>query len=211
MDHISKLIDGFKRFRKHHYDGENHVFRDLTQAGQAPKTLVVGCCDSRVDPAIITNCDPGDLFIIRNVANLVPPFETGGAFHGTSAALEFGVRKLNVEHIIILGHTHCGGIEALIKGDARDEGGFVGSWMKLARHARNRVLARIPQESPEIIVRECEKEAVLVSLDNLLTFPWILERVAQRRLTLHGWHFDLESGTLLCYDPGTHHFVQFDD
>lgn len=110
-----KLIDGFLRFRQQHFESEGGSFQQLVAQGQTPKTLVVACCDSRVDPALVLDCAPGDLFVIRNVANLVPPAEGRVGHHGTSAALEFGVRKLGVEHIIVLGHAHCGGIHALVR------------------------------------------------------------------------------------------------
>ena len=211
MADINKLLEGFKRFRHNIYDENPALFDRLTKQGQTPKTIVVGCCDSRVDPAIVTDCDPGDLFTIRNVANLVPPFETGGNYHGTSAALEFGVRNLEVENIIVLGHAQCGGIRALmnqVPGTGQHEG-FVPNWMKVASNARNRVLSRMHGEPPEKQQRACEQEAILVSLDNLLTFPWILERVAQRKLTLHGWYFDLEHGELLRFNPDSNRFETF--
>jgi len=211
MSHIEKLVDGFKRFRNDNYEANHALFERLTKQGQSPKTIVVGCCDSRVDPAIVTDCDPGDLFIIRNVANLVPPFETSGNYHGTSAALEFGVRNLEVENIIVLGHAHCGGIRALLNQapGAEPQEGFVASWMKVAGNARNRVLSRMHGEPTEKQQRACEQEAILVSLDNLLTFPWILERVAQKKLTLHGWYFDMAHGELLCYNPAINRFEAF--
>ena len=211
MADINKLLAGFQRFRHNIYDEKPELFDRLTKQGQTPKTIVVGCCDSRVDPAIVTDCDPGDLFTIRNVANLVPPFETGGNYHGTSAALEFGVRNLEVENIIVLGHAQCGGIRALMNqapGTETQEG-FVPGWMKVASNARNRVLSRMHGEPPEKQQRACEQEAILVSLDNLLTFPWILERVAQRKLTLHGWYFDLEHGELLRFNPDSNRFETF--
>lgn len=211
MNHIEKLVSGFKRFRSNNYEEKHALFERLTNQGQSPKTIVVGCCDSRVDPAIVTDCEPGDLFIIRNVANLVPPFETSGNYHGTSAALEFGVRNLEVEDIIVLGHAQCGGIRALLNQapDAETHGGFVSSWMKVASIARNRVLSRMHGESLEMQARACEQEAILVSLDNLLTFPWILERVAQKKLALHGWYFDMEQGELLRYNPLSNRFEVF--
>lgn len=211
MADINKLLAGFQRFRHNIYDEKPELFDRLTKQGQTPKTIVVGCCDSRVDPAIVTDCDPGDLFTIRNVANLVPPFETGGNYHGTSAALEFGVRNLEVENIIVLGHAQCGGIRALMAQvpGAKPQEGFVPGWMSVASHARNRVLSRMHGMPPESQQRACEQEAILVSLDNLLTFPWILERVAQKKLTLHGWYFDLELGELLRYNPDSNHFETF--
>ncbi|MBZ0106893.1 MAG: carbonic anhydrase [Sulfuricella denitrificans] len=208
MNHIEKLVDGFKRFHSQNYAENRALFDRLTKQGQSPKTIVVGCCDSRVDPAIVTDCDPGDLFIIRNVANLVPPFETSGNYHGTSAALEFGVRHLEVENIIVLGHAQCGGIRSLLKHapEADAQAGFISSWMKVASNARNRVISRMHGDPLEVQARACEQEAILVSLDNLLTFPWILERVAQKKLALHGWYFDMERGELLRYNPVSNSF-----
>ena len=211
MNHVEKLVEGFKRFHRENYEGNRALFDRLAKEGQSPKTIVVGCCDSRVDPAIVTNCDPGDLFIIRNVANLVPPYEISASHHGTSAALEFGVRQLKVENIIVLGHAQCGGIRALMSRTPGSESkeGFISGWMSIASHARNRVLARMPGEPIEAQARACEQEAILVSLDNLLTFPWILERVAQKKLVLHGWYFDMERGELLRYNPDSNHFEAF--
>ena len=212
MSHIEKLVEGFKRFQSNNYAANHTLFERLTKLGQSPKTIVVGCCDSRVDPAIVTDCDPGDLFIIRNVANLVPPFETSGNYHGTSAALEFGVRHLDVENIIVLGHAQCGGIRALLNQKPATEPleGFISNWMRVASHARNRVLSRMHGESMEKQSRACEQEAILVSLDNLLTFPWILERVAQKKLVLHGWYFDMEHGELLRYCSNSNSFEAFE-
>jgi len=208
MSHIDKLVEGYGRFRESYFSDDRTLFDRLTRQGQSPKTIVVGCCDSRVDPAIVTDCEPGDLFIIRNVANLVPPCEGAGSFHGTSAALEFGVRRLEVENIVVLGHAQCGGIRALLAQEpgAAPAAGFIDGWMRVASHARNRVLSRLPDATPDELQRACEQEAILVSLDNLLTFPWILERVAQRKLTLHGWYFDLEQGEMLRFNPESHRF-----
>ncbi len=211
QSHIDKLVSGYMRFRRNHYEKNQDLFERLTKQGQSPKSIVVGCCDSRVDPAIVTDCDPGDLFIIRNVANLVPPFENSGNFHGTSAALEYGVRNLGVENIIVLGHAHCGGIQSLL--DQKDgddaQNGFISGWMKVASQARNRVLSRMQNKSKDEKQRACEQEAILVSLDNLLTFPWILERVASKKLALHGWYFDMEKGELLHYNPNSNRFEAF--
>lgn len=208
QSHVDKLVRGYRRFRLQHYQKNHALFSRLAVQGQSPRTLVVGCCDARVDPAIVTDCDPGDLFIIRNVANLVPPFETCGNFHGTSAALEFGVCHLDVENIVVLGHSQCGGIQALLE-QAQEPQGFISGWMKVASHARNRVLSRMHGQSCEDQARACEQEAIRVSLDNLLTFPWILERVASKKLALHGWYFDMGRGELLRYDPDSNRFEAF--
>ena len=208
LSHVDKLVGGYRRFRRQHYQKNHALFSRLAMQGQSPRTIVVGCCDARVDPAIVTDCDPGDLFVIRNVANLVPPFETCGNFHGTSAALEFGVCHLDVENIIVLGHTQCGGIQALLE-QAAPQQGFISGWMKVASHARNRVLSKMQGMPSEAQARACEQEAIRVSLDNLLTFPWILERVASRKLVLHGWYFDMGRGELLRLDPDSNRFEAF--
>jgi len=194
------LIEGFQRFRERHFARGSVQFQDLVQFGQAPKTLVVACCDSRVDPALVLDCAPGDLFVIRNVANLVPPAENQGHYHGTSAALEFGVRNLEVQHIIVLGHAQCGGIHALLERSVDKDESFIAGWMGIAEVARQRVERDHAEASSEVRHRACEQQAILVSLNNLMTFSWIRERVEQGRLTLHGWYFDIEHGELLGYD-----------
>jgi carbonic anhydrase len=201
MDEIIKLIDGFGRFRAHYYDRDRGLFKRLVQQGQSPKIMVVACCDSRVDPAIVTDCDPGDLFVVRNVANLVPPFEAGGGYHGTSAALEFAVRCLHVEHVIVMGHARCGGIRALL-GDIRfaDRADhFITPWMSIAEEARREVAATLAAEGTEARAAACERAAVHVSLGNLMSFPFVREAAAAGRLQLHGWYFDLDRGELHGY------------
>jgi carbonic anhydrase len=137
MNSPKQLIAGFQRFRERSF--ANAQFHDLVQFGQMPSTLVVGCCDARVDPALILDCAPGDLFVIRNVANLVPPAENQGHYHGTSAALEFGVRNLAVQHIIVLGHAQCGGIHALLEGGVAKDDSFIAAWMRIAEAAREKI------------------------------------------------------------------------
>lgn len=202
-----KLIDGFVRFRERHFARDDGLFRQLVAQGQTPKTLVVACCDSRVDPALVLDCAPGDLFVIRNVANLVPPSEGRVGHHGTSAALEFGVRNLGVEHIIVLGHAHCGGIQALVEtGGINNPDSFIDDWMHLVESARASVAQDMPHASLEDQVYACEQRAILVSLHNLMTFPWVRERVEKGTLTLHGWYFDIEHGQLLRYNTSTNMF-----
>jgi len=202
------LIDGFARFRGNHFSAEDVMYRNLVEQGQTPKVLIVGCCDSRVDPALIFDCAPGDLFVIRNVANLVPPVEGRAGHHGTTAALEYGVRNLSVEHIIVLGHAHCGGIATLLNtAGVTDPASFIDDWMKLAEAARVEVTQALLQASDAQRQRECEKRAILVSLQNLRTFPWITQRVEAGKLMLHGWYFDIELGELLGYEQATQQFV----
>jgi carbonic anhydrase len=203
MAEPTRLIEGFRRFREQHFAEDDALYRQLVTEGQTPKTLVVACCDSRVDPALVLNSAPGDLFVIRNVANLVPPAESRlGGRHGTSAALDYAVRTLNVEHIIVLGHAHCGGIRALLQsgGDNAPES-FINSWMRLAEQARASVLRDLPDAPLPVQLKTCEQRAILGSLNNLMTFDWIRERVEAGTLTLHGWYFDIEHGQLLSYNP----------
>lgn len=206
MSSPKQLIAGFQRFRERSLADVDAQFHDLVQYGQTPSTLVVGCCDSRVDPALILDCAPGDLFVIRNVANLVPPAENQGHYHGTSAALEFGVRNLAVQHIIVLGHAQCGGIHALLEGGVAKDDTFISEWMRIADAAREQIEHELAGASSEVRHRACEQQAILVSLNNLMTFSWIRERVEQGRLALHGWYFDIERGELLGYDAMTRKF-----
>jgi carbonic anhydrase len=201
MTDISKFISGFKRFQQNYFGRDQELFGELKQ-GQNPSAMVIACSDSRVDPAILTDCQPGDIFVVRNVANLVPPYEKGAGLHGVSTALEFGVTALGVEHIIVLGHRKCGGIQALMKDvDISKKGEFIGNWMNIAQRAKDRVLADLPQASAEEQLCACEEAAILVSLENLLTFPWIRERVQNGSLVLHGWCFDIDHGNMIAYNP----------
>lgn len=208
MDAIAKLTKGYRAFRDGRFQAERATYETLVDQGQKPKVALVACSDSRVDPAIVLQADPGDLFIVRNVANLVPPFEHGGHFHGTSAALEFAVQHLEVEHIVVLGHAHCGGIRSLFQSKSEDdeEQNFISRWMSLVRSAHRRVEGTMPQASDEAKARACEQSAVLVSLENLMTFPSIRQRVGEGRLRLHGWHIDIRSCVLQVYDPAEQHF-----
>ena len=156
-----------------------------------------------MDPAVVLQADPGDLFTVRNVASLVPPYERDGHYHGTSAALEYAVQHLEVGHLIVLGHAHCGGIRSLF--EKRDEGAegndFVPPWMSLVHSAFLRVEGTMPDSSTDVKARVCEQSAVLVSLENLMTFPFIRQRVGDGRLRLHGWYVDIRSCDLQVFDP----------
>lgn len=205
-DVIRKLIDGFGRFRSKHFETEDSLYQRLMREGQSPSVMVVACCDSRVDPAIITDCDPGDLFVVRNVANLVPPHETVGHYHGTSAALEYAVLGLNVQHVIVLGHARCGGIRALLGGfqEGSGVGQFIKPWMDIAEDAR---ADAVGAGSNANAARAVEQAAIRISLRNLNTFPWVHERVENGRLTLHGWYFDMDNGDLLQYQSDNGRFL----
>lgn len=197
MSDIDKLIAGFKRFHENYFGGDQELFGRLKQ-GQSPGAMVIACSDSRVDPSILLDCQPGDLFMVRNVANLVPPYEKGAGLHGVSTALEFGVCVLGVAHLIVLGHSQCGGVRALMEGT---QGDFMGNWVNIAARARERVLVEFPSANLQEQCHACEEASILVSLENLLTFPWIRSRVEQGSLVLHGWYFDIDNGELVAYDP----------
>lgn len=199
---INRVIKGYQQFRETYFceKKKNPLYKKLVREGQTPKTMVIACSDSRVDPSIILGCSPGELFVVRNVANLVPPYDNDPKHHGTSAALEFAVQTLKVSHIIVLGHSHCGGITALLKPhhhptDSKEHS-FIASWMNIAEEAKNDVLAKHKNHSLEQQAEACEKQSLLISQRNLLTFPWIRDKVIADRLSLHSWHFDLNTGII---------------
>lgn len=194
---MKTFLDGYRRFRATGWSEQRGTFESLAQNGQSPKALVVACIDSRVDPNMIFDTAPGEMLTVRNVANLVPPYGPDAAHHGTSAALEFGVKVLEVPHVIVLGHSLCGGVRALLDGPADNAYEFVAAWMSIASPARDCA----PHGTPEIRRQRCEHEVIKISLVNLMTFPWIAERVAAGKLKLHGAWFDIRSGDLLTLQP----------
>jgi len=193
---IKKLLEGYGRFRNGYFQRNRTRLEELALE-QVPEVAMVSCCDSRVDPGILFDVDPGDIFVIRNVANLVPPYETRGDYHGTSAALEFAVTCLNVKQIIVLGHANCGGIKALMESDAYvSSDGFINNWMQIAAPAKKEVASRSGLDTPERRIDACEKTAISYSLRNLMTHPWIRSRVEAGSLELLGYFYDLHSGEL---------------
>lgn len=199
---MHRLIEGYRQFHQTYYQKHRDMFDQLAQ-GQSPKAMVISCCDSRVDPGLIFDALPGEIFTLRNVANLVPPFSPDGNYHGTSAAIEFAVCSLNVEHIIVLGHARCGGITALL---GAHEGEFIGPWMRMAEPARDIALAQVGDQNHELLHRVCELETIKLSLANLAAFPFVQQRVGAGRLTLHGWYFDIEKGELLAVEEENGNF-----
>ena len=192
------LIDGYKRFYKKSFEKKQEFYGNLSKEGQSPKFLVISCCDARVHPAQIMDTNPGDIFVIRNVANLVPVNEPDGKSHGTSAAMEFAVKHLNVKHIIVLGHSQCGGIKTLMEGEHfSNEYSFVDPWMGIAKNARLSVLEKHKGKSFEEQCTYCEKASIEISLNNLMTFPWIKEKCDSGELNIHGWYFNIKTGALL--------------
>jgi carbonic anhydrase len=193
---LADLFDGYRRFREEVWPERRRLFQSLARDGQSPKALVIACSDSRVDPGMVFNAAPGELFIVRNVANLVPPYNPDGDYHGTSAALEFAVCVLEVPRIVVLGHAMCGGVQALLRGFPKGARDFVEPWMNgIAAEARSRTLACVAAETDDAQA-QCELETVKLSLRNLMSFPWVADRVAAGSLTLHGGSFDIRSGLL---------------
>lgn len=209
---ILRLMAGFRRFHEKYYeqpDLENSVYYKLASIGQTPKTMLIGCSDSRVDPAILTDAAPGELFIVRNVANLVPPCEPSAVgFHGTSSAIEFAVQSLKVENIIVLGHRQCGGIRALLQKPELPTESFIHQWMSIAEEVRLQVNSRFAQASEDDRWKIAEMESIKVSIRNLQTFPFVKEAVARKALNLIGIYFDLEQGELWEYSEETKNFTQ---
>ena len=204
---IEKLLQGYLRFYHKNRGGQTGTLRKFKTV-QSPKVMVIGCSDSRVDPAIITEALPGDLFMIRNVANLIPPYEEDREhYHGVSAALEYGVKGLGVENIIVWGHSNCGGIRALMGSDETvQKFEFVSKWLDLVRPVKQKINADMPDADFECRCRCCEEASIKQGLKNLETFPWIRDRIASGALVLHGWYFDIAEHKLLEYHPETDRF-----
>jgi carbonic anhydrase len=198
MPEFTALVDGYRRFRSEAYPQQKARYDELASDGQAPPVMIISCCDSRVDPATVFDTVPGQVFALRNVANLVPPYELGGGLHGVSAAIEFGVLGLEVRHIVVLGHAQCGGIKASLAGSDLAPTGqsFVDKWMGLISDARDKVLAKHPEDAQHSL----ELEAVKVSIANLRSFPFIAEREDTGLLKLHGAYFGIADGQLQVLD-----------
>lgn len=198
MNSIDDLIARARAFRSGSFERQQPLYRRLVREGQSPKIMMIACADSRVDPSVIFDAEPGQIFMVRNVASLVPISTPDDNCHGTSAALEFAVTKLGVEHVVVLGHGHCGGIEALLHGadKAKGETDFIGPWLACAADARDQVLQEVPNAPTAEQARALEYETVRQSVRNLMTYSWVSERVGNGSLTLHGWHFDVAEGAL---------------
>lgn len=201
------LIAGYRTFATQRLPTEQSRYRELSESGQSPEVMVIGCCDSRVSPEVIFDAGPGELFVVRNVANIVPPYAPDGAAHGVSAALEFGVQVLRVKHIVVLGHAQCGGIRALAQEDAAplSPGDFIGKWMSLLTPTLE-ATPRIADEAEQAFVTRLEKAAVRRSLDNLMTFPCISILEGRGSLKLHGAYFGVAHGSLSVLDTASGEF-----
>lgn len=208
MKELDKLKAGFRQFRKYYFEDNPELYRQLTEKGQSPTAIIIACCDSRVHPAHVMDTDPGDIFVVRNVANLVPAYVDDGKTHGTSAAIEFAVKHLKVQHIIVMGHSQCGGIRALMEGEHFGrKHNFIDPWMAIMAPAKDSV-DRLHGDAPlDERCELCERAAIGVSLENLMTFPFVQQGVKNGELQLHGWYFDIKNGILLERRPADDDFV----
>lgn len=200
MSHFPEhLTDRFHRFKFRHFDQNRDHYEELANFGQSPDVMIVSCCDSRCDPETIFSAMPGELFVVRNVANIIPPYETGGKFHGVSAALEFAVLNLRVKHIVIMGHSGCGGIKAAMEQSSaiQTESMFISRWMSILDDCRLRVLSSHQTSSRKTVLDTMEREAIKVSLANLRSFPFITDLENKNKISLHGAYFDIGTGNLL--------------
>ncbi len=199
------LTEGLRRFRTEAFPKYREHFQRLVDEGQSPRTLFIGCADSRVVPDLITGADPGDLFVVRNIGAWVPPFEPDAGYHGTSAGIEFAVLSLNVSDIVVCGHSHCGAVRALYDppGDAAPH---ITRWLELAEAAKLSPSPLASDPVDEDALRRTERRAVALQLEHLLTFPMVAERVDAGTLALHGWHYVIEEGRVDVLDVGTGEF-----
>jgi carbonic anhydrase len=203
----SRLVDGYRAFVAHRLPLERSRYEKLAETGQKPEVMVICCCDSRVSPEVIFDAHPGELFVVRNVANLVPPHSPTGLTHGVSAALEFAVQLLKVRHIVVMGHSHCGGVRAYVEHKSRpDPGDFIDNWMALIAPAARTVGDGAETNHADYLQR-LERASAVATLANLMSFPWIRSRVEQGELQLIAAYFDVGSGALTVYDPAAAAFV----
>ena len=204
-----RLLNGYRTFMNGRYTAERERYRTLAEAGQEPHTLVVACCDSRAAPETIFDCGPGELFVVRNVANMVPPYEPDGQYHATSAAIEFAVQALKIANIVIIGHGRCGGIKAALDPamEPLSPGDFIGKWMGLVRPAADQIQSNDLMTQSE---RQTALERVSIrnSLGNLRTFPYVRALEEQGKLQLHGAWFDISTGELWVMDSNTGDFAR---
>ena len=201
-----KLIDGYRTFASQRLPTEQSRYRELSERGQSPDVMVIGCCDSRVSPEVIFDAGPGELFVVRNIANLVPVYQPDENAHGVSAALEYAVNVLRVKHIVVLGHAQCGGIRAFVdKIEPLSPGDFIGKWMAMFVKP-GEVVEQRSQETMQQFVTRIEKAAVFRSLENLMTFPFVRKAVERGDMQLHGAYFGVAEGSLFVLDKATKEF-----
>jgi carbonic anhydrase len=203
-----QLVDGYRAFLIGRLRHEQDRYRDLAKSGQSPEVMVIGCCDSRVSPEVIFDARPGELFVVRNVANIVPPYAPDKQAHGVSAALEFGIGSLKIKHIVVLGHAQCGGVKAYVEdSEPLSPGDFIGNWMKLMTPACEKVGPRGTLSLADYLTR-LEQANIVNSLENLMTFPRLRKSIERGDVATHGAYFGVANGQLSVRDPATGKFMQ---
>jgi carbonic anhydrase len=203
----TRLLDGHQRFRNEYFEHGRELMQSLAQAGQHPTALFIGCCDSRLIPNAIVSAGPGDLFVLRNIANIVPRYEDGQVFNrSVGAAVEYAVHVLRVPHVIVCGHTRCGGLGALLEGPDRltQDTPTLAGWLRDAASVLDRL--RLHDLPPEALAQQLVFENVVVQLENLMTYPVVMRALEEDRLEMHGWVFDIADGSLAVFDPATNEF-----
>ncbi len=198
---LENLIENYKKFKEIRFKEYEKLFEELVQKGQRPKTFFIGCSDSRVVPDLITGAKPGDLFVFRNVGNFVPPFKPDADFHGTAAAIEYAVSVLEVNDIVLVGHSHCGACASLYN-DIPDSPELIHTktWLKLGEAAKRSALSEVGEGDRELLLRTTERYNVVVQLANLLTYPAVLKRIEEGSLYVHGWYYKIETGEIEYFD-----------
>ncbi len=202
MTAYKNLVQGYKEFRKSYLSSDNEAYREKASQTQEPQAMVIACADSRVKPAILTNAKLGQFFSVNNVANIVPPYEaTDKSHHAVGSAIQFAVTVLNVSHIVVMGHSGCGGIRALMEQpEDRDTettpDDYITDWVSLVKGAKKKVLENHPDEEFDHQCTACEKQGALQSIEHLKTYPWVQKAIKENNLQLHAWWFDIESGGL---------------
>ncbi len=206
-DFPNYLLNGYKNFMSGRYADERDRYRALAETGQKPQTLIIACCDSRSAPETIFDCGPGELFVMRNVANMVPPFEPDGQFHATSAAIEYAVQVLKVKDIVVMGHGRCGGIQAALDPnfESLSPGDFIGKWMNMVKSAAEQIQSNDVMTTSE---RQTALERVSIrnSISNLRAFPFVKAQETAGKVKLHGAWFDISTGELWVMDSKTGDF-----
>lgn len=211
---FNALIEGYRRFRQGPYQEQRQRYDALAAKGQKPRVMVIACCDSRVDPSVVFDAAPGQMFVLRHIAALVPPCERDGKHHSASAAIEYAVTQLGIDHVVVFGHGRCGGIQASLSGQFAHapecDGGFIHHWMEIIEPAREQVAAAAALSPDVDAQRALELAAIRVSIANLRSFPFVQEREERGELTIHGTYFDIADGFLRVLDPATGSFAPVD-
>ena len=205
MSNVGKLISGFRTFKATTFQQKKDIIGHLIEQGQKPTTLVISCADIRLSPTEIFAANPGELYIINNIGGLVPKYDTQG-IHGILSAIEYAVNILQVENIIVLGHAKCDGIKMIMSEKEKGLSESMKTWMSVASEARDIVKKELAGKSEEEQQSACEQESLIVSIKNLMTYPYIVKRMKENKLNIFGWHFNIENGDIMAFDPDTKFF-----